>query len=440
MSLNTEPRPVSDLKVLAAEHPQYFAELVRNRRWNYTANMVDIGTFAITGAALAETTVLPYFVSQLTPNVLVVSLSPALAWLGMYVPQLAGAYLAHSHRLRKPLMVRLAWVQRLVILVMATVALGIGRLPATVMLTSFLAAYFVFWCITGLLAPTYSDFYAKHIPFGRGLFLGMQTVLYAGMGIVGAEIVRQRLLAADFPQNMHSILFIAFFAALPALAAFHHLREVQFPVPAIKQRWESYVSEIPALLRAHPAFVRFLVVRGVGALSKLAVPLLAIFALQRFQLGGEMVAVYTAVMLIAQSLSALGWGVINDRMHYHWAWLADAVVVVAYAFLATWAPSAEWFIVIFALVGISLGAELTSQPNTIYSISPPAETARFVGIANTLFGLVLTLSPVIGGLLAKQFSFETALLAGLIAAAAGLVVVVIWIISERRLPHERFIL
>ena len=77
-----------DVQALASQYPEYVAALARNRRWNFGLNILDSGTFALTKAALTETTVLPYFISQLTSNALVIGLSPSIAWLGLYLPQL----------------------------------------------------------------------------------------------------------------------------------------------------------------------------------------------------------------------------------------------------------------------------------------------------------------------------------------------------------------
>src|SRR5688572_26789398 len=135
--METEVAP--DVQALAAEHPDYVAALARHRRWNYGLNFLDSGTFALTKAALTETTVLPYFVSQLTANAMVIGLSPAIAWLGLYLPQLLGAYLVHSRAQRKPHIVALAWLERATFVGMLLIALQIGRWPAGTVLGAFLA-------------------------------------------------------------------------------------------------------------------------------------------------------------------------------------------------------------------------------------------------------------------------------------------------------------
>ena len=435
MSVQTEPEIAPDVRALAAEHPAYVAALARHRRWNYGLNFLDSGTFALTKAALTETTVLPYFVSQMTANALVIGLSPAIAWLGLYLPQLFGAYLVHSRAQRKPHIIVLAWLERVTFVIMLLIALQIGRAPGGLVLGAFLAVYFLYWGITGLLIPPYSDFYAKHIPSGRGLFLGTQALIYGGVGVLGAAIVQQLLTRAAFPANFVHVLAFALLSSLPALLAFHNLREVAFPVHRPRQSLAAYLRATVPLLRAHRAYTRFVTMRAVLVFGKMAIPFLAIYSLERFDLPDGVVATYTALMLAAQSLSAPLWGYLIDRWSAHRIWLVAALVQWTHTGLAFAAPSAGWFLVIFALIGVSLGAEATAHPHTTYSLSPAAETTRFVGLGNTVLGPLLSLGPLLAGALVNSFSYRAALGASLLASTLGVAAVIAWVLRER--AHRR---
>ena len=420
-----------DVQALAAVHPEYVAGLARHRRWNFAASILDSSTFALTQAALTETTILPFFVSQLTANAFVIGLSPAIAWLGQYVPQLFGAYLVHSRTRRKPYIVRMAWLQRAALAAMLLIALAIGRLPAALVLGAFLAAYCAFWTFIGLIVPAYFNFYAKHIPSGRGRFLGLQALIYGGLGVVSAAVVQRLLTGAAFPVNFVRVLAYALLTALPAMLAFHNLREVPFPIAAQRQSLGQYLRDTWPRLRAQPAFGRFLAVRAVMVLGKMTVPFLAIYALQRFRLDPGVVAVYTACMLAAQSISAPLWGYLCDRWRPQAVWALAALAQVAYTSLALWAPAAAWFPIIFALIGLVLGAEATAQPHTTYSLSPAEETTRFIGLTNTSLAPLLALGPLAAGAIIGWFSYPAALAAGAALAVAGLLAVGVWAAAER---------
>lgn len=280
----------------------------------------------------------------------------------------------------------------------------------------------------GLLIPPYADFYAKHIPSGRGRFLGMQALLYGGVGVLGAAVVQRLLTSAAFPANFVSVLAFALFSSLPALVAFHNLREVPFPGQRPKQSLRAFLRASWPLLQSHPAFVRFGLMRAVLVFGKMSLPFRALYALQRFTLNPGMVATDTGVMLAAQSVSAPVWGYLSDRWRNHRLWLVVALVQALHTLLALVAPSPVWFLAVFALIGVSLSAEATAHPHTTYSLSPAAETTRFVALANTLLG------PLVAGALVNTYSYRASLGASLVVAALGGVVVIGRILWERWHP------
>lgn len=245
-------------------------------------------------------------------------------------------------------------------------------------------------------------------------------------------MVQRLLTSAAFPANFVSVLAFALFSSLPALVAFHNLREVPFPGQRPKQSLRAFLRASWPLLQSHPAFVRFGLMRAVLVFGKMSLPFLALYALHRFTLNPGMVATYTGVMLAAQSVSAPVWGYLSDRWHYHRLWLVVALVQALHTLLALVAPAPVWFLVVFALLGISLSADATAHPHATYSLSPAAETTRFVGLANTLLGPLVALGPLVGGALVNTYSYRAALGASLVVAALGVVVVIGWILWERR--------
>jgi MFS family permease len=205
---------------------------------------------------------------------------------------------------------------------------------------------------------------------------------------------------------------------------------VPSPIAGERQSFTSYLKAIPNLLRANPALQQLLYVRSLLALGKLSVPFLAVYAIQRFQLEPGYVATYTAIMLGSQSVSALGWGYLADRLNYRWLWLFSAVIVLVQAVLALMAPTAWWFIPIFLLIGLNLGAESAALPHTLYSVSPPAETTRVIGLTNTVLAPILAAGPVIGGALINQYSYTAALLAAVVVAAIGVAGTLLWLVPQ----------
>lgn len=137
--------------------------------------------------------------------------------------------------------------------------------------------------------------------------------------------------------------------------------------------------------------------------------------------------------MVAQSLSALLWGYLGDRIGYRWIWLAYAVLIVSQATIAWRAPSPAWFYFVFVLIGAALGVELTARPNTVYSLSPAEETPRFVGLANTFIAPWLAIGPLVAGALISAFSYPLALGVGALVAILGVPAMFMWVVNEEEL-------
>ena len=432
MAVTNEQRPLPpDMALLANEHPEYVSSLTKHRTWNYCINILDTGTYAIPLAILSEATVVPFFVSQLTNSALIIGLLPTLNWVGIHLPQIFGAYLAHGQQRRKSTIIKLGWLERLGILGIFLATLTLDNMPTTVTLALFLLAYTALWGFTGLFIPAYSDFYAKHILVGRGFFYGVQTLIYGVMGLVGAGIIRWQLDSASFPRNFQALFGIAVVSALPGMIAIHNMREVTFPRPLTAKKLSRYLGEVPALLRQNRPFVRVLLGLSVLSLGKMSVPFVTVYAIQQFSLPAGVVAIYSGLLLGARSATALLWGYLTDKIGYRWLWISYGVLLLAQAVISWWAADPIWFYLVFLLIGAALGMETAVRPETIYQLSPPSETSRFVGLSNTFLAIPLALGPLLAGTLIDLFSYRVALAGSVFIAAAGLPIAY-WLIVRRQ--------
>ncbi|MCC6905067.1 MAG: MFS transporter [Anaerolineae bacterium] len=424
-----------DLRRLAADHPEYIAGLEERQRWNFGWNMLDYASFSITKACLNENTVIPYYISQLTANAVIIGLLPAIAWLGLYVPQIIAAWLVHSRDRYKSHILTWAWGERVGILLIFAAAMCIGVFSPPLVLAFFLFAYFFFWVTAGLLIPPYQAFFARHIPTLRPTFFGMQVFLSGALGLLGSLAVRWRLDSAPFPGDLQSVIGIALLISIPSMVAIHTLREVPYPTPPRQQTLPRYLEAVPVMLREHPVFVRFLIGRVFIALAKLGTPFMAVYAVSRFELTSGVIATYTAIMLVAQSLSGPLWTALGRRIGWGRIWLLNVVLISALSAAAWLAPSPGWFYGVFALLGLTIGAELMGQPSTVFQLSPPEETSRFISLSNLVVGPSLALGPVVGGWLANTWGYPAALAAGTVMALVSIPVVYLFVTRPMRRYH-----
>jgi putative MFS transporter len=89
-------------------------------------------------------------------------------------------------------------------------------------------------------------------------------------------------------------------------------------------------------------------------------------------------------------------GFLADR-HGHKLSLEIAALLTAAAFGIAWlAPGAEWFYLVFFLLGVTIGATIVSGILVIMEFSPPEKRPTYAGITNTSIGVVTMVGPLLG--------------------------------------------
>lgn len=426
----------ADVELMRKEQPNYVTAAERNLRWNFALLTLDGTTFAFAIALLSETTLLPAFVRSLTAAPIAFALLAATYALGHFLPQLAGAQLASGQTRRKPLVLRIAFAERVGILGIALSAMTVGMLPNTFVLLLFFVAFAGYAATTGLMAPVYGDYAAKSIVRWRGRFYGGVQFLGGVMGF-GAGLIANRLLAAlPYPTGVQACFWLSFGLSFISLVFVANLREVTYPDRASRVPFRVLLVRVPDLLRSHDSYRWFLTSRSMIALGTMGVGFVAAAALDH-GLTAQDVASFASVYLLSQSLAGLAWGLIGDR----WGWklvLEGGAVALSAGMLAALAGrSFALFTVAFSLIGMANAASLTSDPNLTYEVAPPNDTSRYLGITSTVIAPALAVAPLAGGVLAGLSSYPV--LFGLSAALAvvGLVTAHRCFDEPRRLvPHE----
>jgi MFS family permease len=102
------------------------------------------------------------------------------------------------------------------------------------------------------------------------------------------------------------------------------------------------------------------------------------------------------------------------------------------AFAIAWlAPAAEWYYIVFALLGMNLGAILVSGILVVMEFCEPQRRPTYIGLANTSVGLVGVCVPLLGAWLASiNYNWLFAISAGVNLVA--LVLMRYWVQEPRR--------
>lgn len=392
----------------------------KNFRWNFTVNVLDGATFWFGLSFLSTAVVLPLFVSHFTTNPLLIGLIAFLTAAGPLVPQLlvAKAVAQAPRKIVFPAHIGFFFERLPLILLPAAVWLWADGQPVWA-----LAAFFVLYgwhCAgVGVILVGWQDLIAKIIPEGRrGRFFGLTNFIGNGTGLLGALALPLVLAGSDFRTGFTLAFGTAALCMLVSWGFLMLTREppVESQAPAVS--WADYFVSLPAILRRDLRFRRFLVSQSLTALSGMAAGFLLVHAVRTGGLSDAQAGAFTVWLQAGLALANLGFGFLADRFgHRHgleWGLVLNVVSLVL-----AWLLAAPWvFAVIFFLRGAMAAAQFISGNALVYEFCAPADRAVYLGLANTLPGLVGALAPLLGGLLGSLFGYPVlfALSAGVAAA------------------------
>ncbi len=412
----------------------------RNLRWNFTVNLLDITLITAGLSLVSRETVMPVLVSQLTDSKLAVGLIPALFMLGSNLPQLLSANVAERLRFKKPFVLLVSGLgERLPYVLIALVLLLFAGSRPTLALVGFFTLLLATAVSVGVATPPWFDMIAKILPVNRrGVWSGLGHGLGALLGVVAAFFMGRILSTFIFPENFSILFGLAFGLTILSFLGVALTREPPSPVVRARVPLIRYLAKLPAILRDHVNYRRFLVSRGVVVLGTMAGGFYMVYGAERFAGDGSSVAaltgLLTGVLIVGQAGANLLWGVLGDRSG-HKAVLAGAAFVMALGALTAYlATSQAWLVVTFVGLGAYLAADQVSALNVILEFCDPEDRPTFIGLTNTLMAPLFALSPLFGGLLVTWFGFDTLFLCALVAAAIGGLPMTFWVREPRHDP------
>jgi len=406
-------------------------EVEQNYRWNFTVNLLDGATFWFGLSFISSATIVPLFISKLTPSPLAIGLAAVIAQGAWFLPQLFTANAVERLARKKPVVVNLGFfLERVPMWVMVLAAALAGRSPLLALLLFFIG-YAWHGLGAGIVATAWQDLIARCFPVERrGRYFGLTMFIGAGTGTLAASLSAWLLQAYPFPTNfvyvfLGAAVFINlswFFLALT--------REPVQPVSTPRQSMRHYWADLPRLVRRDKNFRQFLVARLLMALAGMGTGFVTVAAVQRWAVADSTVGVYTAVLLIGQTAGNLVFGFLADRVG-HKLILEIGGVALLLGFAAAWlAPAPGWFFLVFALLGLHSSTIIISGILVVMEFSPAEKRPTYVGLSNTAVGVVSSIAPLLGAGLANiAYSWLFAASAGIALAAF---VLMRWWVREPR--------
>jgi MFS family permease len=400
-------------------------------RRNFTVILVDYIFFSVAFSFADPGTVMPAFVEKLTDAEPIVGLVGTVWAAGWLLPQLMGAAFLTDHPHKKPYLMRLVCAGRpLIMLLGLTMWAGLPRYPSA-MLTVFFVTLACFMLLDGVASVAWFDILARAVPLSRrGRLLGTAQLVSGILGVlVGAAVeATLRNPSLPFPRNYALLFTLAGLAHIPSVVALSLIKEpvLDEAFHRIRPSVRGLLDQLTQVWRDDADFRRLILTRWLIGLIDLAVTFYVLHAGQRFGIPqGRLLA----ARMIGGILSSLGFGWLIERLGPRpviWIGGAAAVASPLLALLLELVRPLSSQVVtvayfgVYILLGITYSSRLLGHQNYVLEIAPRDRRPLYIGLANTLTGLLVPAS-FLGGVLLDATSYVVLFSVTMLCTTAGLV-------------------
>jgi MFS family permease len=385
---------------------------------NWWAVFVDYVGFGVGLTFAHKDTVLPAFVATLTDSKVLIGLAGTV-WLGAWLlPQLFAAnYLTNKPR-KYGYMVWISAIGRPVFWVFAII-LAAGWLkdsPALLLVLFFLGLAW-FSGTDAVVAICWFDIFGKAMsPRERGQLIGVGQVV-DGVLAIGAGALVAFLLSSNgpaYPYNYAAIYFLAgcaFFISWVAIVGMVELHEdvpSEPPVASLKM----FLPKLVEVVQGDQRFSRVVLVRLLVGLSDMAAPFYIIHATQVMKVDVSVVGSLAAVGSIGSMLAGVWLGRVAARQGSHRVIQMTSILAVLpplLGLLVVFLPPSPLFVWVYIacylILGMVNGSSLLGFFNYILDLAPQGGRPLYMGLANTMVGLLVA-APVVGGWVLEHSSYS----------------------------------
>jgi MFS family permease len=379
------------------------AERERNYRWNFGVNMMDVVAFWFGLSFISAATIVPLFISKLTDSPIPIGIAALIAQGAWFLPQIFTANTVERLPRMKAVVVNLGlFLERLPMWLLVLSAIIAVRSPSLALIV-FLIGYAWRGFGGGIVATSWQDLLARCFPVERrGRFMGISFFVGALTGALAAGFSAQFLSSFPYPANFAYVFTVAAIAISVSWIFLLLVREPVEPVRAPRRSNREYWGELPGILRRDDNYRHFLAGRLLLALSGMGLGFVTVAAIRRWDVADSTVGAYTAAILAGQMLANLSLGFLADKRG-HIVSLELGALASLLAFSLAWlAPEAEWFFLVFVLLGFTEGALLVSGIPVSMEFSAAEKRPTYMGLTNSSVGVVSMIGPLLGAWLALR--------------------------------------
>jgi MFS family permease len=253
----------------------------------------------------------------------------------------------------------------------------------------------------GMIGPAWQDLLARCFPVvSRGRVFGITTFIGTGAGALGAVFSGWLLKTYAYPLNFAYIFLIAAAAITVSWVFIALTREPVRVEPRSAAAEASAWRRLRQVLAQDANFRAYLTARMLLVVGAMGSAFVTVAAVQRWAVPDSTVGLYTALLLVGQTVGNLLSGLLADRAGHKLAMELGALAQVSAFVLAWLSPSPDAYYVVFVLLGYSMGANIVSGILITLEFSTPDRRPTYIGIGNTAVGIASAIAPLVGGWIA----------------------------------------
>jgi len=397
----------------------------RNFRWNFATNLTETSLTLFGRGFVSPGAFLPVFASLFTDSKVLIGLVGTAIPVGFLLPQLLVAPWVERWGRKKPLVVRLAVVEKMLYLVLAGLALVSLDMPSDLLVSLFIGLCFLIGLSGGVTQIAWSELMATIFPReARGRYFGATFFVGGLLGALGAYLGGRILSAYALPHNFALTFFIGFCLSAVSWTFLLWIREPPRPEggpkPSVRRE---ILPGLVELLGTDRPFRSFIVAQSSAVLAGMAMAFLAVFGQERFALSGYQVGLLSTSLLLGGSASCLLFGYLGDRFGHRTVLIAGIACMIAGLALTLVASNAVAFYA--AAVVLGFGSTRVNVQPMVYDYAPLERRPTYIGLASTTFGLVSVLAPLVGGLIAEALGYVVLFGGSIVLAVVGLLLYIV---------------
>jgi len=388
---------------------------------------VDYVFFGVAFSFVNPSAVLPAFVRTLTDSEPLVGLVGTVLNGGWLLPQLGAAAMMGRRSRRKPYLMAGVYVGRPLFFLLALAAWGgLARHPGP-MLGVFFACVGLFTMTDSVASVAWFDIMARAVPLARrGRLVGAGQLLSSLLGIGVGALVGLILDTPHlpYPANYALLFTLAGVAFLPSTIALSLVREPEGAREEPRRSLLDFLGQLGGVWREDRNFRRLVAHRWLVGLVGLSLPFFVLHATEVVGLPEAATGWFVSAQMAGGIIASLGFGWLSERKGPRPViWLGSAAVLAMPLLALTihFVPVA-WLVwaypLVYFLAGLMNSSAMLGPTNYLLEIAPDERRPLYVGLSNTLQGLLVPTS-FVGGVVLRATSYPV--LFGLTAAgvAAG---------------------